>query len=99
MHEPDELIAAARALASEIAANAAPLSAAITRQMFWRMATADHPMEAHRADSRAIQVLGGMPDAREALAAFMEKRARRFEGRVTADLPDIWPEWSAPDFR
>ena len=42
------------ALAAEIADNTAPVSVALTRQMMWRMLGADHPMEAHRADSRAI---------------------------------------------
>ena len=54
LHAPDELLPAARALAREIIDNTAPVSIALTRQMIWRMAGADHPMEAHRADSRAI---------------------------------------------
>ncbi|MFQ3596293.1 MAG: crotonase/enoyl-CoA hydratase family protein, partial [Sphingomonadaceae bacterium] len=51
---PDELLPAARALAREIADNTAPVSVALTRQMLWRMLGADHPMEAHKVDSRAI---------------------------------------------
>ena len=47
-----------RALAAEIADNAAPVSVALTRRMLWRMLGAGHPMEAHRADSRAILLRG-----------------------------------------
>ncbi|PQM29481.1 enoyl-CoA hydratase [Sphingopyxis lindanitolerans] len=99
LHEPDQLMMAARELALEIAEQAAPLSASLTRQMFWRLAAAEHPMAAHRADSRAIQMLGGTQDAREALAAFLEKRAPVFTGRVSSEMPNIWPEWSEPVFR
>ena len=63
LHAPEELLPAARALAREIIDNAAPVSLALTRQMIWRMAGADHPMEAHRADSRGIQARGRSADA------------------------------------
>jgi enoyl-CoA hydratase/carnithine racemase len=98
LHAPEDLLGAAQALAREIADNAAPVSVALTRQLFWRMAGAAHPMIAHAADSRAIQALGSEPDAHEALAAFRDKRPPRFDGKVSRELPDIWPHWSAPDF-
>ena len=53
VHQPDELLPAARALAREIADNTAPVSVALTRQMIWRMLGADHPMEAHKVDPGA----------------------------------------------
>jgi enoyl-CoA hydratase/carnithine racemase len=37
VHQPDELIPAAHALAVDIAANTAPVSVALARQMMWRM--------------------------------------------------------------
>ncbi len=52
VHAPDELLGAAEAIAPDIADNTAPVSVALTRQMMWRMLGADHPMEAHRVDSR-----------------------------------------------
>ena len=58
VHPPDELLPAAQALAAEIADNTAPVSVALSRQMLWRMLGADHPMEAHRVDSRAICARG-----------------------------------------
>jgi enoyl-CoA hydratase/carnithine racemase len=98
LHAPDELLPAARSLAREIADNTAPVSVALTRQMIWRMAGADHPMRAHQADSRGIQFRGASPDAREGVESFLEKRPARFPNTVSADLPDLWPQWSTPEF-
>ena len=99
LHAPEDLLPAARALAREIADNTAPVSVALTRQMLWRMAGADHPMEAHKADSRAIQSRGGAGDAKEGVSAFLEKRTPSYPNKVSTDLPDIWPEWKPREFR
>jgi enoyl-CoA hydratase/carnithine racemase len=98
LHEPDDLIPAARALAREIADNTSPVSVAITRQMIWRMAGADHPMEAHRADSRGIQARGRSGDAREGVTSFLEKRPPHYPDKVSTDLPDIWPHYPKREF-
>ncbi len=90
---PAELLPAATALAREIADNAAPVSVALTRQMLWRMLGADHPMEAHRIDSRAIWARGRSADAKEGVMSFLEKRPARFADRVSADMPDFVPWW------
>jgi len=99
LHAPEDLLPAARALAREIADNTAPVSVAITRQLLWRMAGADHPMEAHKADSRAIQSRGAAGDAKEGVSSFLEKRAPVYPDKVSSDLPDIWPEWGEHPFR
>jgi enoyl-CoA hydratase/carnithine racemase len=98
LHAPHDLLPAARALAREIADNTAPVSVALTRQMLWRMAGADQPMEAHRADSRAIQSRGASADVAEGVTSFLEKRAAHFPNRVSSEVPDIWPHWKARDF-
>jgi enoyl-CoA hydratase/carnithine racemase len=98
LHEPDALLADARALAREIIDNTAPVSVALTRQMIWRMAGADHPMEAHKADSRAIQARGASADAREGVTSFLEKRPAVYPNKVSTELPNIWPAWTPREF-
>ena len=98
IHEPDELIPAAVAIAREIADNTAPVSVALSRQMMWRMLGADHPMAAHRVDSRGIQARGKSADAKEGVESFLEKRAAHFSDKVSKGLPDIFPGWVDPEF-
>ena len=99
VHSVAELLPAAYALAREIADNTAPVSVALTRQMLWRMLGEDHPMAAHRVDSRAILERGRSEDAREGVTSFLEKRPPQFTLGVSADLPDVFPEWTDPQFR
>jgi enoyl-CoA hydratase/carnithine racemase len=98
LHAPEDLLPAAKALAREIADNTAPVSVALSRQMLWRMAGADQPMEAHKVDSRAIQSRGASADTKEGVTAFLEKRPAVYPNTVSADLPDIWPEWVSKPF-
>jgi enoyl-CoA hydratase/carnithine racemase len=98
VHAPDELLGAARALAAEIAENTAPVSVALTRRLLWTMLGAAHPMEAHRADSRAMFSRGQSADAREGVTAFLEKRDAQFSDRVSEGLPDVFPGREAPVF-
>jgi enoyl-CoA hydratase/carnithine racemase len=98
LHPKDELLDAARALAREIAENTAPVSVALARQLMWRMLGAEHPMIAHRADSRGMVARGQSADAVEGITAFLQKRPASFPDRVGDGLPDIMPGWSAPEF-
>ncbi|MDP1643424.1 MAG: crotonase/enoyl-CoA hydratase family protein [Phenylobacterium sp.] len=98
LHAPEDLLPAARALAREIVDNAAPVSVALTRQLMWRMAGADHPMAAHRADSRGIQARGASADSKEGVESFLQKRPPAFPDRVSDGLPDIWPGRTPPEF-
>ena len=99
VHPQGELLDAARTLALEIAENTSPLSVAMTRAMLWRLSPTEHPMMAHRVDSRAIYTLSKGPDAAEGVKSFMEKRAPDFPGRVSADMPDFYPWWDEPEYR
>jgi enoyl-CoA hydratase/carnithine racemase len=98
VHPADELLDAARALAREIGDNAAPVSVALARRMMWRMLGAEHPMLAHRADSRGMYYRGRSADAAEGITAFLEKREASFADRVSDGLPDIFPGWTDPEF-
>jgi len=98
VHPPDELLPTAQDIASEIAENTSPVSVALSRQMMWRMLTVDHPMQAHRVDSRGINSRGASADAREGVVSFLEKRAPAFPLKVSSDLPDIFPSWEEPEF-
>jgi len=98
IHPPDELLGAARDLAREIAENAAPVSVAVARQLMWRMLGAEHPMLAHRADSRGMLARGQSADAVEGITAFLEKRPASFPDRVSAGLPPTMPWWQEPEF-
>jgi len=75
------------------------VSVALTRQMMWRMLGAEHPMLAHRADSRGMLSRGQSADAREGVSSFLEKRPPHFTDRVSDGLPDVLGWWEAPDFR
>lgn len=98
-HEPDQVLAAAREMARSFIEHSAPVSLAVTRQMIWRMSTVEHPMDAHCLDSRVVQQRGRSADAREGVAAFLQKRPAQFAERVSRDLPDCFDWHREPEFR
>ncbi|HEX4009144.1 MAG TPA: crotonase/enoyl-CoA hydratase family protein [Solirubrobacteraceae bacterium] len=99
LHPQGELLDAAGELAREIAENTSPVSVALARRMMWRMLGAEHPMLAHRADSRGMFLRGQSADAAEGIRAFLDKRPARYPDRISDGLPDIMPGWQAPEFR
>jgi enoyl-CoA hydratase/carnithine racemase len=98
VHPAEEVVPAARALALEIAADAAPVSVALARRMMWTMLGAPHPMDAHRADSRAMFARGQSADAHEGVTSFLEKRPPQFSDRVSDGLPELFPGREEPVF-
>ena len=98
LHPAGELLDAAHALAREIAENTAPVSVALARQLMWRMLGAEHPMVAHRADSRGMFARGQSADAVEGVTAFLEKRAAEFPDLVSDGVPEVMPWWREPGF-
>lgn len=98
LHGPDQLMPAAREIARSFVENSAPVSLALTRQMLWKMLGADHPMEAHKVESRGLTARGRSMDAREGVVSFMEKRKPAFTDRVSRDLPYFYPWWRKREF-
>jgi enoyl-CoA hydratase/carnithine racemase len=98
VHPADEVLGAAQELAAEIASEAAPVSVALARRLMWTMLGAAHPMEAHRADSRAMFARGRSADAFEGVTAFLEKRPAEFSDRVSDGLPELFPGREEPVF-
>ncbi|MDW3099198.1 crotonase/enoyl-CoA hydratase family protein [Pyruvatibacter sp.] len=93
LHEPEDLLPEARRIAREIADNTASVSVSLTRQMMWRMLGADHPMEAHKIDSRAIYSRGQTQDAKEGVMSFLEKRQPEYPCKPSEDMPSFYPWW------
>ena len=96
--EPDELLAKAYEMAREIADNTSAVSVALSRHLLWKMLGADHPMEAHKVDSKAIFTLGQGADAAEGVLSFLEKREAKYPMKVPSDLPDFFPWWEERRF-
>lgn len=99
LHSAETLLDAAQTIAREIADNAAPVSVAMTRQMLWRLSATEHPMMAHRIDSRTIQSRGQAGDVREGVNSFLEKRNPVYPNRVSEDMPEFFPWWDEPEFK
>ena len=98
VHPGPDLLDAARGLAREIVDNTAPVSVALTRRLMWMGLGRPHPMEAHRADSRAMLARGQSADVREGVSSFLEKRPASFTDRVSDGLPDVFPWLEQPSF-
>ena len=95
---PEDLMPAARALAREIADNTAPVAVALARQMMWRMLGADHPMQAHRVDSRGIFHSAARPTWPRASPRSRKSAPRDFGMRVSRDMPSFYPWWKEREF-
>ena len=99
IHSKDSLMDEAKKIANEIIENTSPVSVSMTRQMLWKMLGADHPMEAHKVDSRAIYELGKGEDTKEGVNSFLEKRPPEFPSKVSKDMPNFYPWWDEKEFK
>ncbi len=96
---PEQLVPAARALAREIADNTSGVAVTLARHLLWRMLGTDHPMEAHKIDSRCIFWMGRSADAYEGVSAFLQKRPAQFPLKPSSDLPPFYPWWAERTFK
>ncbi|MCP4668481.1 MAG: crotonase/enoyl-CoA hydratase family protein [Deltaproteobacteria bacterium] len=90
----EKLLPTALELAHEIADNTSAVSAALSRQMLWQMLGADHPMEAHKLESKCLHYMFQSPDLLEGVTSFLEKRPPKFGMKPSTDMPDFFPWWS-----
>jgi enoyl-CoA hydratase/carnithine racemase len=98
VYEPDDLLPAAYALARKLTESSSAVSIAVARKMMWRMLGADHPMAAHKVDSRGILERGRSEDVKEGINSFFEKRAPQFPDRVSDGLGTIFSDWDDPTY-
>ncbi|MEE2061682.1 enoyl-CoA hydratase-related protein [Rhodococcus artemisiae] len=86
----DQVLDRALGVARELVSGTSPVSAALTRQLMWRMLGASGPEVAHKAESIGVYVRGASDDAREGVDSFLEKRDAKFPNRVSEGLPDLF---------
>ena len=98
VHKENDLMPAARDLAHEFAEQTSSVSITMIRHMMWKMLGADHPMEAHKLDSRGVYFTGKSEDAHEGVQSFLEKRPAKFPGKVSTDMPEFFPWWEERKF-
>jgi enoyl-CoA hydratase/carnithine racemase len=84
----EDVLPTALAIAHDIADNTAPVSAAMTKRLFYRyLETGDR--QAARAEERELFMWATrQPDAAEGIASFLEKRPPRWSMSKTADQPE-----------
>lgn len=90
IYPANELLEEAYKIARKIA-NHSPVAITLTRQMMYRNAAKDHPLEAHKVDSLAIYY-ASLADGKEGVASFLEKRSPNFTQK-SSEMPDFYPWW------
>jgi len=98
LYDPEDLMAAAHAIAEELVTKTSPLAISLIRQLLWRGLTEAHPMDSHRYESALIAEMTVGPEALEGVESFLEKRPSHFTSLVPNDLPVNWPPWKTPTF-
>jgi enoyl-CoA hydratase/carnithine racemase len=97
--EPEDLMPRARQIAAEIVQNTSSISVALCRQLMWKMLGADHPVEANIIESKSLNWMFGMPDAREGIESFLGKRPPAFPMKISSDMPAFYPWWKPREFK
>jgi enoyl-CoA hydratase/carnithine racemase len=83
-------------MARDIAAHVAPMSAALCKRLLWDSAINNYtPRQVASLETQLHRRVMGTADAREGVAAFLDRRPPRFSSRLSAEwtaLPDPEPE-------
>jgi enoyl-CoA hydratase/carnithine racemase len=90
---PDQLLPEAYKLAKKWVENRSPVAIALARQMLYRNAAQEHPLEAHRVDSLAVYYTS-LKDGKEGVRSFLDKRSPVFTSKCSTDLPPFYAEWT-----
>lgn len=89
----DQVLARALEIAEDIAANTAPSSVGITKQMFYEMLSETDREAAFYREWEAFRWMGRQDDCAEGGKSFLEKRPPQFLSSKHAVLPDISEGW------
>ncbi len=94
---PDALLDRAKEIARGFISNTSAMSVAVNRQLLWRMMGADHPMEAHKAESRTMYHASVL-DGKEGVMSFLEKREPEFKDKISDGAPAGFDWEQEPDW-
>jgi enoyl-CoA hydratase/carnithine racemase len=95
---PDELLPRARSIAADIAQNTSAVSVALCRQLLWKLQNSEHPVDAHKVESKTLLWAFKQVDMSEGVNAFFEKRTPHFTMKPGSDMPDFYPWWKNRKF-
>ena len=84
-----DVLTRATEIARTIAENCAPVSVALTKQMLWEHLGGPPPAAVAKREAHAVWALGKMPDAREGVQSFLDKRQPQWCMSPTRDLPEL----------
>ncbi|HWG14369.1 MAG TPA: enoyl-CoA hydratase-related protein [Streptosporangiaceae bacterium] len=90
----DQVLSAALEIAHDIAAHTSAMSAAATKALVYRGLEEPDRARHHDLESDVFRWTGQQADAREGIAAFLQKRAPHWPLAKTTDFP---PQLAAPD--
>jgi enoyl-CoA hydratase/carnithine racemase len=93
VHEPENLLVEAVALARRFSEGRSAVALALTRQLMRRNSALSGPREAHILESLAMHATS-KGDGKEGVAAFLAKRAPAFTHVSSSQMPGFYPWWS-----